>query len=74
VKGNCIAVRDHIVMREDCIIVKENSTDLTVDSAALESTLLPTSSSQPNNAQSQKYQNLIYVGNMIINIFKNTNL
>lgn len=53
-KESCISVRDHIVVNEDCIIVKENCFNLTVDSAALESTVLslPTPSSLPNDIQS----------------------
>lgn len=49
---DCIAVREQIVVNEDCIIVKENCFDLTVDSAALESTMQPIPSSLPNDVRS----------------------
>ncbi|GBC34456.2 hypothetical protein RhiirA5_428231 [Rhizophagus irregularis] len=51
VKEDCITVKDQIVVNKDCIIVKENCFDLTVDSTALESTVLSTPSSLPNDIQ-----------------------
>ena len=51
-KENCIAIKNHIIVKEDCIIVKENSIDFSVDSAGLKSNVLPAPSSLPNDVQS----------------------